>query len=162
MQTALDALLWFSAIGCGLMAGVYFVFSAFAMTAFARLDDATGRAAMNEINVVILRSAFLPLFFGTTLAALALAVLALLDWSAPGMPAALTGGALYVAGMFCYTALVNVPLNNELARAGDTAAAGTWRRYRVRGTRWNHLRTLASTLASALFVVAIAARAAST
>ena len=162
MQTAIDALLWFSAIGCGVMAGVYFVFSAFAMKAFARLDDATGRAAVNEINVVIVRSAFPPLFFGTTLAALALAVLALLDWSAPGMPAALTGGALYVAGMFGCTALVNVSLNNELARAGEADAATTWRRYRVAWTRWNHLRTVASAGASALFVAAIAARAAAT
>jgi hypothetical protein len=43
-------LLWFGAIGCGLLAGVYFAFSAFIMTAFDRLEPAQGVSAMNSIN----------------------------------------------------------------------------------------------------------------
>jgi len=36
------ALLWTSAIGCGLMAGVYFAFSAFIMTSLGRIAPGIG------------------------------------------------------------------------------------------------------------------------
>src|SRR5262245_62876496 len=80
----MTGLLWFSAVGCGVMAGVYFAFSGFVMTALSRIDQASGVAAMNSINTVILRSLFMPLFFGTTIAALTLAAVALLRWGTPG------------------------------------------------------------------------------
>src|ERR1700712_4351729 len=99
-QLLTSGLLWFSAIGCGLIAGLYFAFSAFIMTALGRLDQAAGVAAMNAINVDIVRSLFMPLFLGTTLTSALLAVLACLRWGEPGAIAALAGGVLYVAGMF--------------------------------------------------------------
>lgn len=40
MQILVPGLLWFSAIGCGLLAGLYFAFSTFIMTA---LGPASGR-----------------------------------------------------------------------------------------------------------------------
>ena len=39
---------------------------------------------MNAINVDIVRSLFMPLFLGGTLAAAALAVMAILRWGEPG------------------------------------------------------------------------------
>ena len=63
------------ALGCGLMAGVYFAFSTFIMTALGRLDQAASIAAMNAINVDIVRSLFMPLFLGTTVAGAALVVM---------------------------------------------------------------------------------------
>ena len=33
MRALVTSLLWFSAVGCGLMAGLYFAFSTFIMTA---------------------------------------------------------------------------------------------------------------------------------
>jgi uncharacterized membrane protein len=50
MQTLVTGLLWISAIGCGLLAGLYFAFSTFVMTALGRIDQAAGIAAMNSIN----------------------------------------------------------------------------------------------------------------
>jgi uncharacterized membrane protein len=52
-QFLTPSLLWFSAIGCGLLAGVYFAFSTFVMTALGRIGQAQGIAAMNAINVEI-------------------------------------------------------------------------------------------------------------
>ena len=104
------------------MAGVYFAFSGFIMTALSRIDQASGVAAMNSINTVILRSLFMPLFVGTTLAALILAITAVFRWSAPGSVATLVGGVAYVVGMFVVTMLLNVPLNNAL-QAVDPASA---------------------------------------
>ncbi|MCA7953546.1 DUF1772 domain-containing protein [Burkholderia seminalis] len=155
-----SALLWGSAVGCGLTAGVYFAFSTFVMTSLGRLAPPAGAAAMNAINVDIVRSPFMPLFLGTTLMALALAVIALFNRDQPGAMAAVAGGVLYVFGMFAVTMAVNVPLNDALAAADPVTAQGAalWTRYLRGWTMWNHVRTVASAAACACFIAAIAAR----
>jgi len=159
-QFLTSGLLWFSALGCGLLAGLYFAFSTFIMTALGRIDQAAGIAAMNAINVEIVRSLFMPLFLATTLSSAALAGLAIVRWSEAGAIAMLVGGVLYVIGMFVVTAVFNVPLNDALAAVDPNsgAAATLWTRYLSGWTFWNHVRTIASTAACALFIVAIAAR----
>lgn len=157
---ATSALLWGSAIGCGLMAGVYFAFSTFVMTSLGRIAPQAGAAAMNAINVDIVRSPFMPLFLGTTLMALALVVIALFNRDQPGAMTALAGGVLYVFGMFAVTMAVNVPLNDALAAADPATAQGAalWTRYVHDWTIWNHVRTVASAAACVFFVAGIAAR----
>ncbi len=159
-QILTSGLLWFAAIGCGLLAGLYFAFSTFVMTSLGRIDQAAGITAMNAINVDIVRSLFMPFFLGTTLACAALAVLGGLRWQEPGAAAMACGGILYVVGMFAVTAVFNVPLNNQLAAVdpASPAAATVWARYLTDWTFWNHVRTIASTAAAALFIAAIAAR----
>jgi uncharacterized membrane protein len=158
-QVLTSGLLWFSALGCGLMAGVYFAFSTFIMTALGRLDQAAGIAAMNAINVDIVRSLFMLLFLGTTVAGAALVVMGALRFSEPGAVSMIAGGGLYVIGMFVVTMVFNVPLNNALAAVQPLAPeAGTvWTAYLKDWVLWNHVRTVASVIASALFVVALAA-----
>ncbi|MGV6872214.1 anthrone oxygenase family protein [Pseudochelatococcus sp. B33] len=154
------ALLWFSAIGCGLIAGLYFAFSTFVMTALGRIEAQAGIAAMNAINAVIVRSPFMPLFFGTSLAGLVLVIVALFQWGEAGSFAMLAGGAIYVVGMFVCTMVFNVPLNNALAAVDPASVDGAdvWARYLGDWTFWNHVRTIASTVATALFIHAIAVR----
>ena len=134
-------LLWFSAIGSGLIAGLYFSFSTFIMTAFARIPQEQGISAMHSINLTIVRSLFLPLFFGTALASLLLAGLALFHWGEPGTLAMLSGSGIYFVGMFLCTMFFNVPLNNLLAAVDpDSAeAAPLWSRYLKDWTAWNHV-----------------------
>ena len=160
IQVVTSALLWFCAVGCGLLAGLYFAFSTFIMTALGRIDQAHGVAAMNAINSTILRSLFMPLFFGTTLASLVLAVIGLFRWGEPGAAAMLAAGLIYVPGMFLCTMFFNVPLNNALAAVDPTrgADASVWARYLDRWTLWNHVRTIASTAACALYIAALAAK----
>jgi hypothetical protein len=93
---------------------------------------------MNAINATILSSLFMPLFFGTTLAAAIAAILALFHLGQPGMTAMLATGLIYVIGMFACTAVFNVPLNNELTRAGADDAI--WARYLNDWTFWNRPR----------------------
>jgi len=159
-QFLTTGLLWFSAIGCGLLAGVYFAFSAFIMTSLARIAPAAGIAAMNAISVEIVRSLFMPLFMSTTLTAAILAGLAIFRWSEPGSVAIFAGGLLYVVGMFAVTAVFNVPLNDTLAAVDPSSANGAsfWIRYIQDWTFWNHVRTIASLAACALFIVGIAAK----
>jgi uncharacterized membrane protein len=47
-----------TALGCGLIAGVFFAFSTFVMPALARLPAAQGIAAMNAINVAAITPTF--------------------------------------------------------------------------------------------------------
>jgi uncharacterized membrane protein len=61
----LFALALVSALGCGLMAGAFFAFSAFVMNALARLPPAQGIAAMRSINVAAITPAFTGALFGT-------------------------------------------------------------------------------------------------
>ncbi|MGO4835858.1 hypothetical protein AB4144_26825, partial [Rhizobiaceae sp. 2RAB30] len=75
------ALLWISAVGCGLLAGVCFAFSAFIMKSLARIDQAAGISAMNAIDAAIVKSAFMPIFLGTTLTSLALVGISLSRWA---------------------------------------------------------------------------------
>lgn len=154
------ALLWFAAIGCGLLAGLYFAFSAFINSALGRIETPAGIAAMNSINVVIVRSPFMPLFLGSSLAALILAGIALFQWHQPGSAAVFAGGVIYVVGMFLCTMALNVPLNDALAAVDPASAEGAdvWAGFLRDWTFWNHVRTIASTLAMILFVYALAAR----
>ncbi|MDI6835624.1 DUF1772 domain-containing protein [Ciceribacter thiooxidans] len=157
MDIILTVLLWFSAIGCGLLAGLYFAFSTFIMRALDRTGAEAGATAMNAINVEILRSTFMPLFLGTTASSAILALIALIRWGEPGSLSTFLGGVLYVVGMFVVTMVFNVPLNNRLAKISSGDVDAVWRHYLDVWTRWNHVRTLTSTAASALFIAAIAA-----
>ncbi|UPT93438.1 DUF1772 domain-containing protein [Bradyrhizobium barranii subsp. apii] len=65
---------------------------------------------------------------------------------------------LYVIGMFVVTMVFNVPLNNALAALQPSApeAGAVWAAYLKDWTFWNHVRMVASVVASGLFVAALA------
>ena len=63
-----------SALGCGLMAGFFFAFSACVMNALADLPPAQGIAAMQSINVAVLNRLFYAAFFGTAAGCVLLAI----------------------------------------------------------------------------------------
>ena len=155
-QFLTQGLLWFSAIGCGLMAGVYFAFSTFVMTSLARLGPA-GATMMNAFIADIGTSLFMPVFLLTTLTSAALAVMAMIRWGQSGSVALVVGGVLYVLGMFVVTMVFNQPLNEALAAAdpASTEGAALWARYVSEWTFWNHVRTIASTGSFVMFVLAL-------
>lgn len=157
MSMIICGLLWFSVISIGLMGGVYFTFSAFVMRSLDVIEKPAGMLAMQSINRIIQRSAFLPLFFASTLVCIALAIVAALDLSEPAALATLAGSLLYVVGMFVVTVAFNVPLNNALEAANADSPDGDamWRRYMQRWTVWNHVRTLSCTGAFALLILAL-------
>ena len=160
MSALTTVALWCAALGCGLMAGVYFTFSAFGMTALGRIPTEGGIAAMQSINRVIVRSAFMPLFLGTTILSLVLAGVAVVEWSERGDLPMLVAGVVYFFSMFVCTAVFNVPFNNALDAADPRSPKGAalWARYLRTWTRWNHVRTIGSTLASGLFIWSLASR----
>jgi uncharacterized membrane protein len=157
MEPLLVALSWLSAIGSALIAGVFFAFSTFVMRALARLPPAQGIAAMQSINIVVVRSWFMAPLLGTVATSAILALAALLMWSDPRAVWWLGGAALYVVGTFLITIAGNVPLNDGLAAVSpDTPeGAGYWTRYLEDWLWWNHVRTAASLAAATCFVLAM-------
>jgi uncharacterized membrane protein len=98
IESFLFALTLVSALGCGLMAGVFFAFSAFVRHALARLPAAQGIAAMQSINVAAINPMFMVAFLGTAVACTLWAVSSLLRWHQPDASYLLTGSLLYLAG----------------------------------------------------------------
>src|SRR6218665_2684394 len=111
-----------AALGCGLVAGVFFAFSVFIMRALALLPPAQGIAAMQSINIVVINPLFLGVFLGTAIVCAGLAIASLLDWSRLGSGWLLAGAVLYIVGTLFVTMTCNVPRNNLLA-AIDPASA---------------------------------------
>lgn len=146
--------LWGMVIGCGVMAGVYFTFSTFVMGSLKAIPSPQGIEAMQSINQVILKSLFMPLFFTTSIASLILGFWALFHWGHSGALFLALGGLVYFTGMFVCTVAFNVPLNNTLDSVAPDApeAVGIWSDYLRDWTRWNHVRTVSSTSACALFL----------
>ena len=153
----LFALILVSALGCGLMAGVFFAFSAFVMKALARLPPAQGIAAMQSINVAAITPAFIGALFGTGALCVVLTVAALLRWGEPGSVWLLGGGLLYTVGVIGVTMAFNVPRNNALVAIAAESAAGAslWARYLAEWTAWNHVRAAACLAAAAALTIAL-------
>jgi uncharacterized membrane protein len=156
MEKLLNLSLLISAVACGVMAGVYFAFSVFVMRALASMPGASGAVAMRAINDVILKTAFMPLFFLSSTLCAALAAAAFFKWQIGGSGIVLSASLVYVAGMFVVTAVFNVPLNNKLVALNMQAVdiEGAWKSYVGTWTNYNHIRTLSSIVACALFAYA--------
>jgi len=150
-----------AAIGCGLVAGIFFAFSSFVMAALARLPSDHGIAAMNTINVTVINRTFMLAFFGSAVLCLAATAVSIFQWSPTGGTLVVSASAIYLAGCIGVTILGNVPLNNALAAVplGTPQAAALWRRYLSEWTRWNTVRTVASAVAAILFTAGLAAEA---
>lgn len=146
-----------SALGCGLIAGVFFAFSVFVMNALARLQPAQGIAAMQSINITAINPLFMVMLFGTAAACLFLAVFSLLKWHQPSTAYLLFGSLLYLVGTIFVTIAFNVPLNDALAKVQPDSpdSESLWSSYLANWTFWNHIRTIASLAAAALLTMAI-------
>ena len=146
-----------SALGCGLMAGLFFAFSVSVMKALVRLPSAEGIAGMQSINVAIINPVFLAAFFGTAAACVLVMIASFLRWHDPGAVYLLIGGSLYLIGTFLVTFVFNVPKNNALATVApaDPGSASLWTDYLSKWTAWNHVRAAAAIAAAALLTIAL-------
>ena len=158
MDQFLFAFTLLAALGCGLIAGVFFAFSSFVMKALARLPASAGIAAMQSINIVVLRSWFMAAFLGTAAACVLASIYSLFRLQEPGVVFLLVGSALYLVGSFLVTIVFNVPRNEALAKLvpADPNGASLWSGYVASWTAWNHVRTIAALAAAASFSIALA------
>lgn len=146
-----------TALGCGLMAGAFFVFSTFIMRALARLPPPQGIAAMQSINLVAITPLFMAVLFGTAAACLVLGSAALFIWGMPDAAFLLAGSLLYLLGAVLVTIACSVPRNDALAAADPSRAEsdGLWDSYLTSWTAWNHVRTVAALAAAAALTIAL-------
>lgn len=151
------ALVLTSTVGCGLMAGTFFAFSAFVTRALASLPAPHGIAAFQSINTTVLNPVFLGVFLGTAGLCIALGIHSVLSWSRPGAAWLLGGSLLYLLGNVVVTGVGNVPLNDALAAVdpASTEAAKVWRDFLASWPGWNHVRTVTATAAMAAFMVGL-------
>jgi uncharacterized membrane protein len=157
MDGFIFALTLFAVLGCGVVAGVFFAFSAFVMGGLARLPAPQGLAAMQAINVAAVTPAFMVALLGTALACGALIVSSLLVWGEPFAAYLLSGGVLYLGGAIGLTGVYHVPRNEALAGIDPRGASANdhWSRYYRGWTAWNHLRFAAALAACAALVIAL-------
>lgn len=157
LDNTLFALAFLASLGCGLMAGLFFVFSVAVMKAFARLSPAEGITAMQSINVVIINPIFLSVFFGTAVACVLVIIISLLRWQEPGVVYLFLGSVFYLVGGFLVTVVFSVPKNKALASVSptDPDSISLWTSYLDKWTAWNHVRTVASLAAMALLILGL-------
>ena len=146
-----------TALGCGLVAGMLFVFSSSVMKALDRLPPAQGIAAMQSINVVVINPWFMGAFFGTAAACVLVLVFSLLRWNEAEAVYLLSGGLVYLIGTILVTMAFNVPRNDALAAVDPQSADGAnlWAGYVPSWTAWNHLRTATALAAAVLLILAL-------
>jgi uncharacterized membrane protein len=147
-------------VGTGLIAGVFFAFSSFIMSAFGRLPSAAGMSAMQMINVTVINPLFMAILFGTAVNCLALVFAAWKTGGSANTTILVLATALYVVGTIGITIAYNVPLNENLAAANTTNpdSAKIWAEYLQKWTFWNTMRGLAACASSAMFIGAISNR----
>jgi uncharacterized membrane protein len=143
-----DVLAAAASVGSGLLAGVFFAFSAFVMSGLRRLPGADGAAAMRSINVTAQRPPLMIALFGVSALCVVVVVRALVTWSQPGAAWLLAGAALTIVGAFGVTAAVNVPLNDRL-----DAGLVSWSGFLAGWGPANHARTLLCLAGCAVLLV---------
>jgi uncharacterized membrane protein len=152
--TSLAAL--FSAAAGGMM----YVFSTFVMRGLDRTGPVDAITAMRGINAEAnANPVFLLGYFGATILALVVGVIAAIQLRQPGSWLVLVGAVL-AALAAVITMAFNVPLNNHLDTvnpAGLSAAdaAREWQAYFSAWTGWNHVRTVASFVGAVLLLVGL-------
>ncbi|MBT2411804.1 DUF1772 domain-containing protein [Streptomyces sp. ISL-12] len=144
-------------LGTGLVAGVFFGFSAFVMRGLAALPPARGVAAMQAVNVAAVTPPFMILFVGSALLCAVLAVVTFVLRPEEGTVELLLGSGLHLIGSFGLTMVANVPRNDALARLEPESAEATayWPRYVREWTAWNHVRPAASAGAAVSYISAL-------
>lgn len=150
-------LVFLTVIGCGLMAGLFFVFSNSVMKALGQLPAPQGIAAMQAINRTIVNPLFLIIFMGTAVLCVFMVMNAIVEWFISDSIWMITGGIFYLFGTFLVTVLVNVPLNDELAaaKADDPGYEVIWAEYLTKWTAWNHVRTVGAVGSTICFMIAL-------
>lgn len=145
----------------GLMAGLFYAFAIAVMPGLARSGDRTFVEAMQRINVAILNGWFAVGFGGALVFTALAAALHLGRDARPVLPWIVAALLLYGAALLI-TFVVNVPLNDALAGAGEpdrmgdvTRLAAVRERFEARWVRWNAARALVCTAALACLAWAL-------
>ncbi|MBL4750076.1 MAG: DUF1772 domain-containing protein [Amylibacter sp.] len=146
-----------TAIGCGLVSGVFLTFSDFLMRSLKQSKTSAGIEVMQIINVEVWKSVFMFLLWGFVALLAGLGTYAYVTLTGPAQPYILTGSISYIIGVLGISYLFNIPMNDKLATLDFTSnqAAEYWRNtYLPRWTFWNYIRAIASGFTATCFLLA--------
>ena len=132
-----------------LVAGTFFAFSTFIMSALGKGEPSQAIRAMQSINSTILSSPFMVAFGASTLLSIALPFVAKFSGERSWSPYLIVVLVLSVVGVFLVTTAGNVPLNNQLDAVKAPYTASQWDDYARSWLVWNHIRTAAGVVAIA-------------
>jgi uncharacterized membrane protein len=140
--------------------GMMYTFSTFVMRGLDRTGPVEAITAMRGINTEAnANPMFLLGYFGATILALVVGVIAVVQLRQPGSWLVLAGAVLTILGAVI-TMAFNVPLNNHLDTVNPDGlsvadAAREWQAYFSTWTAWNHARTVASFAGSLLLLAGL-------
>ncbi|MEU2176280.1 anthrone oxygenase family protein [Nocardia sp. NPDC019219] len=144
------AALVLATLATGLIAGLFYAYVNSVMPALARTDDRAMIDVMQKINVVIINPWFMIAFLGTVGFTILAAALHLGREHRSTLIWIVLALVLNVVA-FAVTSGLNVPLNDQLAAAGDPASitdlAAVRADFESAWVRWNLLRGVLHTLA---------------
>ena len=149
-----------AALATAAAGGMMYVFSTFVMRGLDRTGPIDAITAMRGINAEAnANPVFLLGYFGATILALVVGVIAVVQLNQPGSWWVLIGAIFGIVGAMI-TVIFNVPLNNRLDTVNPDGlsmadAARDWQAYFSTWTAWNHARTVTSFVGAALMVVGL-------
>jgi uncharacterized membrane protein len=154
VSSAMRALTVVTAVGAGVVAGVFFAFSTFVMQGLQDLSPRDGLRAMQSVNRAAPSPLFMAALLGTAAACIGLGVWSLVDLDEPGAWYRVAGCGVYLVGIIV-TIAYHIPRNDALAAVDPDGAEAIsrWSAYARAWTSWNHVRTLTSTAATALLII---------
>lgn len=134
----------------GLIAGLFYAYACSAMLGLRRTDDRTFIDVMQRINIAIQNGWFILSFFGALVFTSLAAVLHVASGERSALLPVAVALVLYVVALVI-TYRVNIPLNNELERAGPpdriVDPAAVRERFEMTWVRWNIVRAVLCTAA---------------
>ena len=158
-DTLATAVLVVATLAMALFAGLFYTYATSIMVGLRRTEDRVFVSAMQWFNATIGNVWFAFSFVGSAVLTVVAAVVHLDGSRRVVLPWIVAALACYGV-TFVITVAVNVPLNNELAAAGEpdriADVAAVRRRFEARWVRWNVLRAVTSAAALACLLWALA------
>lgn len=163
-MTTLHFLLPLATLLVALVAGIVLTFAIVVMPGIRALGGRDSLRAFQAMDRIIQNNqpVFMVVWLGSALSLIATTAVGIAALS--GVDRLLIGTAclLYICGVQVPTAIVNVPLNNQLQRvdlpsASEEEIASLVNAFEARWVRWNTIRTVISLIVSA-FLLAILVR----
>ncbi len=155
-----QTVLVFATFLCSLVAGFLFAFAVVAMPGIRSLNDRQFIRSFQVMDGVIQNNQplFVLVWVGSVLALLISAVLGMWQLQGTELVLLIVAALAYLVGVQWPTGTINIPLNNKLQAldaevANETALQLARRAFEPRWNRWNSIRTVFASLASALLMI---------
>ena len=145
---------------CSLVAGLLFAFAIVVMPGIRSLNDREFIRAFQVMDRVIQNNQpiFMLVWVGSVVVLITSAVLGLGQLDGTGRLLIILATLVYLLGVQLPTVTINIPLNNKLQTLdvdamNETAQKAARDDFEPRWNRWNSIRTVLASLASALLII---------